>query len=65
MKPRTQWYALRGITTGVPVIFDTYQEACENAEPDEAVYLVRVENVRCVKKSQRIQPKHPLPPAAA
>lgn len=57
MKPRTQWYALRRTPDARPVVFDTYDSACYDAEPDEAVYLVRVENVRCLKKSQRIHPK--------
>ena len=65
MKPRTQWYALRTSPDARPILSDTYTGAAYHADVDQAVYLVRVVNVRCVWKAQRIQPKHPLPPSAA
>jgi len=60
MKPRLRWYALRVSPTALPVVFDTYDAAKENAEVDEAVYEVKILTLRCVKKAQRRQPKSPV-----
>ena len=57
MTPRLRWWALRRFPNGLPEIFFTYDAACYNADPDQAVYEVRIETLRCVKKAQRRQPK--------
>lgn len=50
--PREIWWALRRSPTALPVVFQSASDARDDADPDEALYQVRIVNVRCVRRAQ-------------